>query len=65
VDQFIRGLTPTTADQAVELYMNGLKERNASLQYASFTKELKKKALPDFEQMNWVTGTSSPWLDRS
>lgn len=35
VEQFVRGMAPKSADQAVELYMDGLQQRNAALQYAT------------------------------
>jgi hypothetical protein len=61
-DQFIRGLAPKSPDQALQTYVNGLQNRNAALQYAALSEELKKQVLPQFEKFNWVTGGSSPWI---
>ncbi|WP_054955735.1 DL-endopeptidase inhibitor IseA family protein [Paenibacillus dakarensis] len=52
----------TDAGQAAELYLFGLQHRNASIQYAAFSKEMKKRMLKPFESLNWVTGVSSPWI---
>lgn len=38
--------------------------RNGALQYALLSPELKERELESFEVLNWVTGTSSPWLEQ-
>ena len=53
-----------TAFQAAELYGFGLQHRNASIQYSIFSKELKKDMYPQFVELNWVTGVSSPWITK-
>ncbi len=53
-----------TAFQAAELYGFGLQHRNASIQYSIFSKELKKVMYPQFVELNWVTGVSSPWITK-
>lgn len=51
-----------SAIQAAELYGFGLQHRNASIQYSIFSKSFKKVMYPRFEELNWVTGVSSPWI---
>ena len=53
-----------SAEQAIDLWVRGLKERSAAMQYAVMDSKLKeryasvlKKNAPD-----WVTGVSSPWV---
>ncbi|MDH6374635.1 hypothetical protein M2444_006494 [Paenibacillus sp. PastF-3] len=53
-----------SAFQAAELYGFGLQHRNASIQYSIFSKELKKVMYPQFVELNWVTGVSSPWITK-
>lgn len=48
--------------QAAELYAFGLQKRNAHIQYAVFTDSLKKKMENTFENLKWVTGSSSAWI---
>lgn len=53
-----------SAFQAAELYGFGLQHRNASIQYSIFSKEFKKVMYPQFVELNWVTGVSSPWITK-
>lgn len=57
-------LAPAAPAEAVEKWARGVKERNGALQYAVLSPELKEKDRPGFESCGWVTGTSSPWVDR-
>ena len=57
-------LTAKTPEQAVEMWAEGVKTRNGALQYAILSKHLKELRHESFEAVNWVTGTSSPWLER-
>ncbi len=52
-------------ESAALTWARGLKERNAALQYAVMTRDLKTKYAADLEKTfpNWVTGMSSPWVD--
>lgn len=52
---------PTTAEDCVRVYAEGVKTRNARVQYAVFGDELQRSSRSDFEERNWVTGVSSPW----
>jgi hypothetical protein len=51
--------------EAAKIWGTGLKSRNAALQYAVMTDELKEKYRAEIEKNapNWVTGFSSPWID--
>lgn len=52
-------------EDAVNVWSNGVKKRNAAIQYSVMTNELKKiyKAQLEKSFPSWVTGTSSPWVD--
>ena len=54
-----------TPIEAAKIWGTGLKNRNAALQYAVMTDELKEKYRAEIEKNapNWVTGFSSPWID--
>lgn len=53
-----------TPEEVASNWAKGVMSRNGALQYALLCDELKKKTLPDFIALNWVTGTSSPWVDK-
>ncbi len=63
LEQLLNGLAPTTPTEAVTTWINGVKKRNAALQYAVMSPELQKQNLPVFSEANWTTGSSSPWHD--
>ncbi|MGL5506772.1 MAG: hypothetical protein ACRDB0_02585 [Paraclostridium sp.] len=55
----------SSKEKAVELYSEGLKNRNGPLQYSVMCKALKikfKKEMESNKNYAWVTGTSSPWI---
>jgi hypothetical protein len=62
IDEF-GALTP---DDAALLWGKGVKERNGALQYAVMSDELKKlyKEHLDQNYPAWVTGFSSPWVEK-
>ena len=51
--------------EAALVWAEGVKNRNAAMQYAVMTQALKEKYAAALETTypNWVTGTSSPWVD--
>ena len=53
------------AQDAAKVWSDGLKTRSAAIQYSVMTKELKTEYITQLEKSfpNWVTGTSSPWID--
>lgn len=53
-------LAPTSVEGLVKLYADAVQSRNGAVQYMLFCGDLQKKHLMDFQEMNWVTGTSSP-----
>ncbi|WP_052339542.1 copper amine oxidase N-terminal domain-containing protein [Gorillibacterium massiliense] len=57
-------LAADSADKAVADYAEAVKTRNGAWQYALMTDSLKEKSKEGFESFNWVTGVSSPWVDR-
>jgi hypothetical protein len=55
-------LAPNTANEAAGKYAEAVKTRNGALQYAVMSDELKEQNRKSLEELNWVTGTSSPWV---
>jgi len=51
--------------EAALVWAEGVKKRNAAMQYAVMTQALKEKYAAALQTTypNWVTGTSSPWVD--
>jgi hypothetical protein len=52
-----------SAEQCAQMYAKAVKERNGALQYALYSDNLRQGTEKDFENTNWVTGFSSPWVD--
>lgn len=57
-------VSPGSPEEAAEKWAKGVKDRNGALQYALLSPELKEKRRSDYEGCGWVTGTSSPWVER-
>jgi len=57
-----RALAPKTAPEAAASWAEGVQTRNGAWQYAVMTPDLKKEFYEEFASLNWVTGTSSPWV---
>ncbi|WP_051188215.1 copper amine oxidase N-terminal domain-containing protein [Brevibacillus thermoruber] len=55
-------LVPSTPDEAVMLWGRGEQTRSGALQYAALSPELRKQLNRIPDEMNWVTGVSSPWV---
>ncbi|WP_139490968.1 copper amine oxidase N-terminal domain-containing protein [Brevibacillus dissolubilis] len=64
IQQLEAALTPHTPKDAIKTYAEGVKTRNGALQYVALSPELKQESKKDFESSNWVTGVSSPWIDK-
>jgi hypothetical protein len=45
-------------------WAEAVKSRDGRAQYALMTRTLQKALYDEFSALNWVTGTSSPWVDR-
>ncbi|WJH33790.1 copper amine oxidase N-terminal domain-containing protein [Paenibacillus sp. CC-CFT747] len=53
-----------SAEEAAKQWAEAVKKRNGALQYALMTDELRAQEKEKLEASFWVTGTSSPWVDR-
>ncbi len=53
-------------EDAARLWADGVKGRSGAMQYAALSTRLKKEYAAALESSfpNWVTGMSSPWVDR-
>lgn len=56
-------LAPGLPRLAANNWAEAVKQRNGAWQYALLSKYLQDKYREHFEKLNWVTGTSSPWVD--
>lgn len=61
-NQIVEYKWPTSAEETVESYAKAIKERKGAIQYALFSDKLREANRAKFEEMNWVTGVSSPWV---
>ncbi len=55
-------LAPKDPHAAVATWAEGVKTRNGALQYAVMSQELREDVYSHFVELNWTTGTSSPWV---
>lgn len=55
-------LAPRTPDLAAYSWAEAIKTRNGAWQYAIMNDKLRAEYLAQFEETNWVTGFSSPWV---
>ena len=53
-------LAPTTPQSLVKTFAEAVKRRNGAVQYMLFCPDLQKQNLKKYEELNWVSGTSSP-----
>lgn len=56
-------VVPGTPEEAVAIWARGVDERNAAIQYAVMSPELRAQNISTFDELNWVTGVSSPWVE--
>ena len=61
----IKSVGVCTSENAMRVWVEGLKTRNAATQYVVMNEKLKSEYVQQLEQScpNWVTGMSSPWVD--
>ncbi len=59
-----KALEPHAPLTAAKAWAEAVKARNGAWQYALLSPELKKEYYDGFTEMNWVTGTSSPWIEK-
>ena len=57
-------LAPHTADGVAYSWAEAVKTRNGAWQYALMNDSLRKQYRKEFEEANWVTGFSSPWVEK-
>ena len=53
--------------QVINIWVKAVKTRNGALHYAAASREFKEKLIAEWgrpEESCWVTGNSSPWLDK-
>ncbi len=57
-------LAPKTSEGAAFSWADAVKNRNGAWQYALMDTALGQQYLKTFEDNNWVTGFSSPWVQK-
>jgi hypothetical protein len=57
-----QALAPASADEAVQTWAESVKNRNGAAQYAVLSSALQEKTAETYQDLNWVTGLSSPWV---
>lgn len=53
---------PRTPEEAALTWAQGIEARNAGIQYAVMSPELRQHYAPIFDRIYWCTGVSSPWV---
>lgn len=59
-----RALGAETPEQAVKTWAEARRTRNGAMEFAVLDPATRDKLLRSFEELNWVTGVSSPWIAR-
>lgn len=59
-----QALASKSSKQVLDAWCHALKERNGAVQYAYLSDELRAKYYFVMEDLNWVTGGSSPWIEQ-
>ncbi|MCS5695646.1 stalk domain-containing protein [Desulfofundulus thermocisternus] len=59
-----KALKPASPEEAVRNWATAVQTRNGAWQYALLAPDLQERYRPDYERTGWVTGTSSPWVDK-
>ncbi|MCM3715342.1 stalk domain-containing protein [Alkalihalobacillus oceani] len=57
-------IAPVSANKAVETWAEAVKQRNGAVQYAMFAPDVQEQTREQLKRFNWVTGVSSPWVER-
>lgn len=58
-------LAAKTPQEAVETWAEAVRRRNGAAQLAMMSPKLREQKRSEYEAMNWVTGVSSPWVNKS
>ncbi|MFC5529015.1 hypothetical protein [Cohnella yongneupensis] len=59
-----RALGAKSAEQAVKTLAEARRTRNGAMEYAVLDPTTREQQRKTFEELNWVTGVSSPWIAR-
>jgi hypothetical protein len=59
-----KALEPHDPLTAAEAWAEAVKTRNGAWQYALLSPELQEEYYDRLTEMNWTTGTSSPWIEK-
>ena len=62
--QLEQAIAPQSPQHAVETWARGVRTRNGALQFAILSPSMRHAHESAFVAANWVTGGSSPWVDR-
>ncbi|WP_248928437.1 copper amine oxidase N-terminal domain-containing protein [Paenibacillus hamazuiensis] len=57
-------VAPKSPEEAVETWARAVQTRNGALQYAVMAPRLKELERKSFEAFHWVSGVSSPWVEK-
>ncbi len=57
-------IAPSTPRAAAEAWATGIKTRNGALIFAVLAPEARELEKSQMESVNWVTGVSSPWVEK-
>lgn len=63
IDLLEQALRPISPGDAIGKWAEGVKTRNGALQYAVMSPGLREQNYEYFVSSNWVTATSSPWVE--
>jgi hypothetical protein len=55
--------SPETAEDAVKMYAEAVEKRNGMIQYGLMDDSMRQAKFDDFNDLGFVTGVSSPWVD--
>ena len=59
-----KALKPHDPLTTAKAWAEAVKTRNGAWQYALLSPELQKEYYDSLKEMNWITGVSSPWIDK-
>lgn len=64
IRQLEEALAAKTPREAVESWLEHRKARNGAVEYALLLPGAREALRSQYEELNWVSGTSSPWIER-
>jgi hypothetical protein len=59
-----QAVAPQSPQDAANTWAKAIQTRNGALQFAILTPQLQNKMRKAYESCNWVTGVSSPWIEK-